>query len=360
MTGTEGVRGQGSVELEEIANGLTEQSVFAQIIGRSEAIRLQIETVGRYARRNSAVLICGETGSGKEVLAQAIHHQSSRSSHPFVPLNCAGIPLELVENELFGHEQGAFTGATGPRAGLIEAADGGSLFLDEIDSLPILAQAKFLRFLQEQEYRRLGATASRRVDVRVISASNRDLLEAVANGQFRKDLYYRLNVLILTVPPLREHREDIPLLAEHLLLRHSRPGGSPATRLDPSATRKLMEYDWPGNVRELENVLVRAQSLSEGPTIKQQCIDFGSANHARPAGSCRPTGTFNKQKDEVVREFERGYLKEVLLRNHGNITQAATEAGKDRRTFFGLLKKHGLTTFRSQELPAATGSEYQI
>ncbi len=360
MTGTEGVRSQGRVELEEIANGLAGQKPFAQIIGRSEAIRLQIETVRRYARCDAAVLILGETGTGKELLAQAIHHHSSRSSHPFVPLNCAGIPLELVENELFGHEQGAFTGATGPRAGLIEAAKGGSLFLDEIDLLPILAEAKLLRLLQEQEYRRLGATASRRADVRVISASNRDLLEAVENGQFRKDLYYRLNVLILTVPPLREHREDIPLLAEHLLLRHSGPGGRPPPRLDPSATRKLMEYDWPGNVRELESVLVRAQLLSEGPTINQECVDFSSTNHARPVGSCRPTGTFNEQKEEIVREFERRYLKEALLRNQGNVTQAARESGKDRRTFFGLLKKHGLTAFRGRDQPPARWSEYQI
>ncbi len=362
-TGTTSVSGQGRAELERVANGLTGQRAFEQIIGRSQAIRSQIEKARRYAGYDLAVLICGETGTGKGIFALAIHQAGSRSAQPFVTVNCGALPADLVENELFGHVAGAFTGAGSAQNGLIEQAQGGTLFLDEINSLPIAAQPKLLRFLDEGECRRLGSACSRRIDVRVISASNSNLPRAVRGGQFREDLYFRLNVLSMDLPALRQRREDIPLLADYLLVRlgprltapqaasprSARLNGLPSG-FTAGALKKLKDYDWPGNVRELKQVIEKALVLSDGAQVDAQDLRLDSAPFT-PAGV---EGSFNAQKARVVREFECSYLKDILARSGGNITCAAKAAGKDRRAFFELLRKHNLLTHATGEVAEVT------
>ncbi len=351
MTGTDGVRGQGKVELEEVANGLAGQKPFGEIIGRSQVIRLQIEKARRFARYDSAVLICGETGTGKGIFARAIHLAGSRSEQPFVRVNCGALPADLIENELFGHVAGAFTGAVCAKTGLIEQAQGGTLFLDEINSVPVGAQPKLLHFLDEGECRRLGSACSRRFDVRVISASNSSLPEAVRVGQFRKDLYFRLNVLSVHLPALRQRREDIPLLADYLLVQlrlrlGARQAACPASggfndlprSFTAAALKKLMDYDWPGNVRELRKVIEMALVLSDGAQVEVQDLRLDSAAFTPPADE----ESFNASKARVVWEFEHSYLKEILARYAENITCAAKAAGKNRRAFFELLRKHNL------------------
>jgi len=374
MTGATSARGQGRVELGPDANGLSGQRLLGQIIGRSQAIRSQIEKIQPYARSDFPVLIIGETGTGKEIFARAIHDSGPRCAQRFVAVYGA-LPVELVENELFGHVLGAFTGASRPHNGLIEQAHGGTLFLDEIDSFAMVAQPKLLRLLEDGQCRALGSALSRRFDVRVISASNRNLEEAIRGGHFRADLYFRLNVLTLTLPPLRQRREDIPLLADFLLARlrlrltSNTPASSPdphppigwgegpahghlsqRANLDelpasftPGAFKKLMDYNWPGNVRELANVIERAVTLSTATVLGEQDFDLSEPNQLSPAAA-------GQSLDARVARFQCDCLKEFLAGNGGNITRAAEAAGKSRRAFFELLRKHHLThpTFRAR------------
>jgi two-component system response regulator GlrR len=304
-------------------------------VGRSPAFLKQIAKLPTIAGCDAGVLILGETGTGKEVCAQAIHYSSSRASKPWVAVNCGAIPVELIESELFGHVRGAFTTASTSREGLISEAEGGTLFLDDIDCLPMSAQVKLLRFLQEREYRSVGANVVRRANARVIAASNRDLAAAAARGEFRRDLYFRLNVLTLTLPPLRDRREDIVALALHILQRFSKKHGRRHPALAPQAIRKLMGHDWPGNVRELQHVLERALLLGEGPMISAEDIDISGANDSRD-------DSFQSAKDRVVERFERAYIEQLLASSEGNVTQAAREAKKNRRAFFELMRKHGI------------------
>jgi two-component system, NtrC family, response regulator GlrR len=324
-------------ETETVATALTVQENVAGIVGQSAALRSQVEKVRRFAVCDASVLIFGETGTGKEVFARAIHYAGPRSSYPFFPINCAALPLELIENELFGHESGAFTGAQRVRAGLIEQAEEGTLFLDEIDALPMAAQAKLLRFLQEREYRPLGAGRAKQANVRVISASNSDLQTAIKSNRFRQDLYFRLNVLALRLPPLRERREDIPLLARYLLVQHASRMDHPSSTFTPGALNKLMNYPWPGNVRELENVIERALALSMGDVIDESLVDLPDMNGTTEGNS------FKVQKARAIYEFEHRYLESALAQHDGNITRAAKSAVKSRRAFFQLLQKHNLT-----------------
>ena len=259
------LRGSGETELAE--KGLSREFGLRDIVGQSAAIRAQVAQARCFARSDAPVLIVGETGTGKEVFAQAIHYDGLGRGRRFMPVNCGALPVELVENELFGHESEAFTGARRSHKGLIEQAKGGTVFLDEIGTLPMPAQTKLLRFLQNNEYRPLGGDRDRTADVRVISASNADL--ACAN-KFRQDLYYRLNVLTLNLPALRERREDIPILARHLLQHHCQRLGHTEREFSPAALNKLLGHDWPGNVRELENVIRRAIALSERKTIEDR------------------------------------------------------------------------------------------
>jgi two-component system, NtrC family, response regulator GlrR len=303
------------------------------------------QRIRKIAAGDSTVLIHGETGTGKEVCAQAIHYLSARAGKPCVAINCGAIPTELVESELFGHVKGAFTAAGHPRTGLIRDAEGGTLFLDDVDCLPLAAQAKLLRFLQEREYRCLGANAVHHADVRVVAASNRQLSDLVPAGQFRADLFYRLNVLTLALPPLRERREDIEPLALHYLRQCALDQGRPDLRLTCAALLRLLAHAWPGNVRELRHVIERAVLLSESAEIEAEDIELDAA----PDAGRQALDSFQTMKARMIDSFERQYLETVLASSHGNVAAAARTAGKHRRAFFELMRKHSITAeaFRS-------------
>ena len=304
------------------------------LVGSSPPFRAIIQMIPTLARYDASVLILGETGTGKELCARAIHYLSPRSQQPFVPVNCGAIPSELVENELFGHMPGAFTGASTAHKGLIEEADGGTLFLDELDSLPLLTQVKLLRFLQDGEFRPLGMAKSKRVSLRIIAATNANLDEAIRSGKFRQDLYYRLNVLPLELPPLRERREDIPLLAWHFLRKYADEFDKPVTGFSAAALQAMNSYAWPGNVRELEHIIQRAVALCGNTTIDHSDMLLPIAIQTT---SPEP---FYRAKARAVAEFERGYLQSLLVTHTGNVTKAAEAAQKNRRAFWQLLRKH--------------------
>jgi two-component system, NtrC family, response regulator GlrR len=305
------------------------------IIGESPIFVQAINQIAPIARYEVSVLILGETGTGKEVFARAIHYRSPRATKPFVPVNCGAIPTDLLENEFFGHESGAFTSANSSRRGVIKEADGGTLFLDEVDSLPPLAQVKLLRFLQDGQFRPLGSAAVCSANVRVIAASNVHFADALASGRFRKDLYYRLNVLSLKLPPLREREEDIVLLARHFLAKYTEKFRTPVREFSPAALQKLLSYTWPGNVRELENVIQRAVILSGQSILPGEHILIGDAIEDRPEQQ-----NFQQLKAQAINQFEASYIRRLLLVYDGNITKAAAGAGKDRRAFWELMRKH--------------------
>ena len=313
------------------------KSGLNELIGENQKFLKEIEKIPTIAKCDASVLISGETGTGKELCARAIHYLSSRAAQPFIPVNCGAIPSDLVENELFGHESGAFTGAKTTRPGLTQEADGGTLFLDEIDCLPLLAQVKLLRFLQEKEFRSLGSTKISRANVRVIAATNADCEEAVKTGKFRRDLYYRLNVIPLALPSLRERGEDVLLLARHFLVKHATELNKQIASLSPSAMRKLYFYEWPGNVRELEHIIMRAVVLSDDAVIRAD--DITLLEHVDPTRS----ESFQEAKDRIVADFEKTYLRSVLLKSHGNISEAARLARKNRRAFWELIRKHHIS-----------------
>jgi DNA-binding NtrC family response regulator len=280
------------------------------------------------------VLISGETGTGKEMVGRAIHYLSPRAGNPFVPVNCGALPTELLENELFGHERGAFTGAAGSRAGLIQEAENGTLFLDEVDCLPLMAQVKLLRFLQEKEFRPLGSTKVCKGDVRIVAASNANLQDAIAAGTLRRDLYYRLNVVPIVLPPLRERSGDVLVLARHFLAKYAAALKSPARSFSPEAERKLMLYSWPGNVRELEHVIERVVVLCSEKVIQESHIVMPGESNSATALS------FQEMKANVISEFETNYIRNLLIAYKGNISRAAEAAQKERRTFWQLVRKH--------------------
>jgi len=284
------------------------------------------------AQSEAALLILGESGTGKEVLARAIHRASPRHDRPFVAINCGAIPAELLESELFGHVKGAFTGAARDHAGLFLSAQGGTVFLDEIGDMPPPLQVKLLRVLQENEVRPVGATESRTIDVRILSATHRDLEDAIAAGSFREDLYYRLNVVNLTLPPLRERREDIPLLARHFLGELAAKYRRTLTGFAPEALEMLISADWPGNIRQLRNVLEQCCALATTPTIPASLV--ARALRDRPA-EIRPLA-------EARAEFERDYLVTLLKLTHGQVSEAARLAGRNRTEVYRLLQRHQL------------------
>jgi len=324
-------------------------SSYDRLIGHSAAFVAEVEKLPVIAQCDTGVLIEGETGTGKELFARAIHELSPRRAKPFVPVNCGAIPVELAESELFGHERGAFTGAYAAQAGMIAIADGGTLFLDEVCSLPLLTQAKLLRFLQEKEYRPIGSGTTRRANVRVIAAANNGLERAVQQGQFRQDLYYRLNIIHVPLPPLRQRREDIPLLAAHFLRTHADRLGRPVLRFTPAAGEKLLRHDWPGNVRELEHVIERALVFSGGSVMDENLILTSSHADDDPGAD-----SFKEAKAKTVADFERSYIEGLLAVHHGNISHAARHAGKNRRAFWELIRKYGVETDRFRA-PAAPG-----
>ena len=321
-----------------VAEELTTEFGMAEIVGNDPAFTRVVQKIPALARSDAPVLITGETGTGKEICAQAIHHISRRANFPLIPVDCTGVPQQLFENEVFGHAQGAFTDARREQKGLAAMAAGGTLFLDEIDALDLGAQAKLLRFLQDGTYKPLGADRFIKSDIRVIAATNRNIEALVSSGEFRRDLYYRLNVLRLDLPPLRERHGDIPLLAEHFLSSLTPPGVKPKS-LSSAALQKLNSYDWPGNVRELLNVVQHALVFAEGPQILPCHIPVAVAI-AEPE---KPHGLFRDARTRTIEAFERQYVQEMIRKHNGNVTQAAREAGKERRSFGRMIKKYGLS-----------------
>jgi DNA-binding NtrC family response regulator len=311
-----------------------------QLIGQSPIFLQQAQKISLIAACEANVLIVGETGTGKELYARAIHYGSARAGRPFMPVNCGAIPAELVENELFGHMRGAYTSASNLQVGLIEEANGGTLFLDEIDCLPVHAQVKLLRFLQEKEYRPLGSSRTKRADVRVIAASNLNLEEAVDTGKVRQDLFYRLNIISLTLPPLRERREDIPLLARHFLVKYSREFDSRVRDFSDEAMDVLMVYSWPGNVRELEHAVERAIVLCNKPLIQASDIVLSTQTRNGKRESLR------EAKAKEIERFEKNYIQGVLSACRGNISRAARISQKNRRAFWQLIQKYRIDVSR--------------
>ncbi|MDJ0839701.1 MAG: sigma-54 dependent transcriptional regulator [Acidobacteriota bacterium] len=309
------------------------------VIGPSKVFEKVLTRIQQVAAYDVSVLISGETGTGKEVCARAIHYLSKHASRAFVPVNCGAIPADLMESELFGHERGAFTGAHAPHEGLVRMAEGGTLFLDEIDSLPPHAQVKLLRFLQEGEYRPVGANKFHKANLRVLAASNRDLADAVARGDMREDLFYRLNVVPVQMPSLRERPEDIPYLARHFLERAARHFEKTPLNFGRETLDLMINYAWPGNVRELEHVVQRAALLCRDGKVRPGDLEL-------PLTKPKPVEPFQQAKERTVRAFERDYLTRVLAVNGGNISQAAKCAGKHRRVFFELIRKHQIDAAR--------------
>jgi len=315
--------------------------MFEEIVGSSQSLRKVLKAVDKVASTDSTVLILGETGTGKELIARAIHKRSPRSSRAFIRVNCAAMPSELIASELFGHEKGAFTGAVERRIDRFEAADGGTLFLDEIGDLPPETQITLLRVLQEREFERIGSTKPVQVDVRVLAATNRDLAADVEDGDFRRDLYYRLNVFPVEVPPLRERIEDIPLLAEYLLERYAKKAGKRITAIDRPTLEELQNYDWPGNVRELQNVIERAVILCETPVLSMDESWFRRESASRTD----PPISFNAAVTTNERELIERALAECAGRV-GGPKGAAAKLGLPRQTLESKIKLLGINKFR--------------
>ncbi|MCC6751402.1 MAG: sigma-54-dependent Fis family transcriptional regulator [Deltaproteobacteria bacterium] len=311
------------------------------VVGQSEAIKRVIELVRSVAASPATVLIMGESGTGKEMVAQAIHRNSPRAQKALVTLNCSALTETLLESELFGHAKGAFTGATTTHRGLFAAADGGTIFLDEIGDMALPTQVKLLRTIQEGEVRPVGATQTVTVNVRIIAATNVDLEKKVKEGAFRQDLFYRLNVVRIDMPPLRERGEDIPLLAHHFLHKHQATMNKQFEGIDPAAMACLTSHDWPGNVRELENTIERAVVLGRGKTITLADLPAKIVGERAQPEADLTLLPFPAAKDEAVARFERVYLAQQLAR-HQTVAAAARAAGMDRSNFKRLLKRHGL------------------
>ncbi len=345
-----------------------------RIVGSSKPMLEVFKLIGKVASSDATVLITGESGTGKELIAEALHRASKRNPHPLVKVSCAALPETLLETELFGHEKGSFTGAMTMRKGRFETANKGTIFLDEIGEMTLGTQTKLLRILQEREFERIGSNTPIKIDIRVITATNRDLAEEVNAGTFREDLYYRLNVIHIHMPPLRDRKEDIPLLVEHFLVKFRHAPGAIPTTITEEALARLVDYDWPGNVRELENAIERAVVLSRGNPITVEHLPFGDTREARDrtklarrrsrldsdetdedlaaaplngnghdgsgtgSGTDAGTGSFK----ERVASLERQLIKEALDRAGGNRTKAADDLGIYRRLLYAKIKEYGL------------------
>ncbi|HSQ58866.1 MAG TPA: sigma-54 dependent transcriptional regulator [Acidobacteriota bacterium] len=302
----------------------------AAIVGASGPMAQVMELVRSVAETDTTVLIRGESGTGKELIAQTIHANSRRRYFPIVPVNCGSVPESLLESELFGHEKGAFTGAQYRRKGKLEMADGGTLFLDEIGTISLPMQVNLLRVLETKEFTRVGGAKPVRVDFRVIGATNQDLEQQVKDGTFREDLYFRLNVVTIALPPLRERRQDIPLLAHHLLTKYSQEMNRPFTGFDPAAMDLLVRYDWPGNVRELANAVERALVVGHAPTVRAEDLPVRLNERTGP-----PMG-------DSLADVEQAQIRLILERTGGNVTRSAEILGIDRVTLYNKIKKYGL------------------
>jgi transcriptional regulator with GAF, ATPase, and Fis domain len=342
-----------------VLDKLNRDIALARFVGQDRAFLAVVRRIPLVASAPNPVLILGETGTGKELCARAIHHLSRRQRAPFIPVDCGALPDHLLENELFGHVRGAFTDAHSHQRGLVGMAKGGTLFLDEIDSLSPTAQGKLLRLLQENTFKPLGADQFECADVRIVAATNSNLEDLVAARRFRTDLYFRLNVLRLVMPPLRERRSDIPQLAEYFVRQACVEVGIPGKALAPQTTTILTRADWPGNIRELQNVIQRAVVFAAGPLLLPEHIS--SANEIGPASASTPSpplavattpvaadtpaadsGGFRAARARALEEFERSYVANLLRKHNGNVTKSAREAQTDRRAFGRLIKRYGI------------------
>jgi two-component system response regulator GlrR len=319
-------------EIQRLKSLVNELYGMENIVARSPAMQRILQQVVQVADSDATILLFGETGTGKEVLSRVIHSNSRRSKGPFVALNCAAIPETLFESELFGHVRGAFTSAHGAKRGLFQSANGGTLFLDEIGEIPLSMQVKLLRAVQEREVREVGSEVSTKIDVRIIAATNKDLGEAVKNGSFRNDLYYRISVVPLFIPPLRDRRDDIPLLAQQFLTSSAKRANKALRGFTPAALNRLVTHLWPGNVRELENIIEKAAVMTRQDMITPDLL---------PSMGTSPDAPL-KPLTEAKEEFEKTYLKNVLQLTGGNISRAAQFAGRYRADFYKMLKKYGL------------------
>ena len=321
-----------SKEIQRLKSLVKELYGLENVVARSPAMQRLFQQIAQVADSDATILLFGETGTGKEVMARVAHTNSRRSKGPFVALNCAAIPETLFESELFGHVRGAFTSAHGAKKGLFQSANGGTIFLDEIGEMPLSMQVKLLRAVQEREVREVGSELSTKIDVRIIAATNKDLGEAVKNGSFRNDLYYRISVVPLFIPPLRDRRDDIPLLAQHFLKISNQRANKDVRGFTPTALHRLMVNPWPGNVRELENAIEKAVVMTRQDMITPDLLPSVGVSPDTPL----------KPLTEAKEEFERTYLKNVLQLTGGNISRAAQFAGRYRAGFYKMLRKYGL------------------
>lgn len=328
-------------EKQKVILSLKRKEGLSRILGSSKAVARLREQLDNIASFDVSVLCFGESGTGKELAARAIHYLSSRCHKPFVPVNCGAIPENLFENELFGHRKGAFTDASFHQEGVVKEAEGGTLFLDEIGVISPYIQAKLLRLLQEKEYKPLGDSQTRKTDVRIVVATNKDLKIMVKEGTFREDLFYRLNIVSLCLPPLRERKEDIPLLVDHFLKKYYRQYRKPVTSVSKDALLALLSYSWPGNIRELENKILHAVVMAKTNEITCSDLDLPplETRWKKENSEFEP---FGEAKQKTIDDFEKNYLTLVMASCRGDVNSAACQAGKSRTAFWNLLARHHL------------------
>jgi two-component system response regulator AtoC len=331
-------------EVEVLRDEISTLVQTERIVGNSPAMQEVYKTIGKVAKADATVLITGESGTGKELVAEALHFNSNRRSGPMVKVSCAALPETLLEAELFGHEKGSFTGAMTQRRGRFEMADKGTIFLDEIGEMTVPTQTKLLRVLQERKIERIGSSVPIKVDIRIIVATNKDLQKQVEQSKFRDDLYYRLNVINIHMPPLRDRKEDIPSLVEHFLAKHRYSATAQPAAISEEAIRRLMEYNWPGNVRELENVIERAVVLSRGQIITSRELPFGDheageGEDGEPGDDVKADSSFFKKS---VAQFEKDLIMKALRDANGNRSKAAEMLGIYRRLLYAKIKEYGL------------------
>ncbi len=342
-----------TLENSALLKSLKQQKKFTSIIGSSPAITSILKKIEQVAQSSATVLICGKSGTGKELVAKAIHHHSHRNDKPFVTINCAAMPEQIIESELFGHVKGAFTGAWKDKKGLVEEANSGTLFFDEIGELSMVMQTKLLRLLQEAEYKPVGGLVTKYIDIRFLAATNQNLTKLIAEKQFREDLFYRINVINFHIPPLRDRREDIPVLAHHFLEKYTMLNKKKINRIDPEVMSVLMTQKWPGNVRELENVIERGVVFCRSDDIKlsdifpEKPLEPVSLHFDRSIYDL----PFKEAKENVIKTFHQSYILSILEQSKGNISRAAEQAGLQRQYLHRLIKEENIDveTFRDSE-----------
>lgn len=327
-------------ECESVTQSLRQKFGLSHILGQSKAVQELCQKINKISSYKVNVLISGESGTGKELAARAIHYLSRRAGKPFIPINCGAIPESLFENELFGHLKGAFTDAGLTQIGLVKQAEGGTLFLDEIAAISLYNQVKLLRLIQDKEYKPLGEAKPNKADLRIIAATNGNLRRLVKEGGFREDLFYRMNVISLYIPPLRQRREDIPILVEHFMSKYCKEYGKPTKVLSEEAMMKFMSYSWPGNIRELENKIQQIVVMSTTSMIN---IENAEPTFSEPISKEYEFEDFNAAKKKIISSFERTYLIRLLIEHGGNVVSAAKRAGKSRTGLWNLLKKYNIS-----------------